>query len=290
MITSALFASALAAIVKELSAHMHPLQIGFFRCFFGFVVLTPAFYIYGLKILKTQNLKLHLMRGSINTVSLILWFTALGIVPLAKATALGFTSPLFVTILAVIFLHEMIRIRRVVALLFGFVGMLVIIRPGYIDIDYGTIIMLLASLTWAINLVVIKKLSYTDSSITIALFMTIFLTPILFFASLPFWITPTLEQMILLFLTGLFGSLAHLFLNHSFKMADTSIIMPAAYTKLLWAAMLGYYFFAEVVSLWTWIGGLIIMLSVIYIAYRESIYSKNKESRIIPDSLQSKSS
>ena len=267
--------------VKYLSDDLHSFVIAFFRCFFGLIIIIPFLLKNNLKDLKTNNIKIHFFRSALNCISMLTWFTAIGIMPLEKATALGFTTPLFATIFAVIFLKEIIKIHRTFALFIGFIGIIIIIRPGYINVELGTYLMIIASISWAFVLIIIKKLSKNDSSLTIIFYMLAIMTPITFIIAIPVWSLPTFKELIIFAGMGLGGLIAHLCLVQSLKIADTTLVMPFQYLKLIWASLIGSIIFLEKPDLWTWIGGTIVFCAVIYITYRESITKKNLSEKII---------
>ena len=126
---------------------------------FWILIILPYIIHKNIKSLKTTNFKLHLLRSFINCISMLCWFKAISLMPIEKATALGFTTPLFATLLAIIFLKEKIKIHRTIALLIGFFGIIIIIRPGHIDVGLGSYLMISASLSWAFVLIIIKQLS-----------------------------------------------------------------------------------------------------------------------------------
>ena len=261
--------AAMSAIIRYLSDGMHPFEIVFFRCLFGFLVLAPVFFRYGLTPLKTRRLGMHLLRGGLNVAVMLLFFMAVSLLPLAKVIALSFSSPLFSSLLAVILLGEALRAPRIVGLVVGFSGTLVILRPGVIELDLGALCIMGYAVTWALAMIVIKVLSRTESSLTIALYIGVLATPIAFLAALPVWQAPSLIQLAWLVLLGALGALAHLTLAQAFKEADVTAVLPVDFTRLIWAALLGYLVFAEVPDVWTWVGAVAIVAAVTFIAYRE---------------------
>ena len=267
--------------VKFLSDDLHPFLIAFFRCLSGLIILFPFIIKDNFKTLKTKNFKTHLLRSFFNCISMLTWFSAIGLMHLEKAAALGFTTPLFATILAVIVLKEVIKIHRTIAVIMGFIGILIIIRPGYITVDSGTYLMIIASISWALVLIIIKQLSKTDSNLTIIFYMLFFMTPVTSILAFPFWETPSIKQIIIFLFMGLGGLLSHLCLVQTLKIADTTLVMPFQYLKLIWASLIGYLLFFEKPDVWTWIGGTIVFIAVIYITYRESIYKKIKNKKLI---------
>ena len=269
MLVSTLAFATLHAIIRHLAQGMHPFEIAFFRFLFGFLVLAPVFLRHGFAPLRTRRLGLHLVRGGVQTTQALLSFLALGLAPLAKVAAVQFSAPLFAAVAALLFLGEGIRLRRVAALLIGFAGTWIIIRPGMGEVDTGAVVALFGSVAIALTMILIKVLARTESSLNITLYSSLFTTPLTFIAALFYWQTPTLEQLAWLVLLGTLGSLAHFTLAQACKEADMTAILPLDYTKLIWAMVLGYLVFTEIPDLWTWLGGSLIFGSSLYIAYRE---------------------
>ena len=273
-IGATLFGSLMGAGVKLLSDDLHPIIICFYRCLMGLIIITPFVAKNNFQALQTDNMRLQIFRALINIISMICWFSAIGMMHFEKATALGFTTPLFTTVLAVLILGEVIRFHRTAALLLGFVGILIIIRPGYMPFEFGTILMLVASLSFSFVLIFVKKLSATDSSLTIIFYHLLYMTPAFFILSLFYWENISLNQLIIFSLMGASGLLSHWCLAQAFKMSDTTFVMPLQFTKLIWASLIGLFIFSEQPDIWTWVGGVIIFISVVYITYREAFKKK----------------
>ena len=270
MLVSTVWFIAMHLSIRLLGDGLHPFEIAFFRNFFGLFVILPVFLKSGFRLLRTQNLGLHALRGGLNAIAMLAFFTSLTLAPLAQVTALSFTAPLFATVGAMLFLGEVVRLRRWVALIIGFVGALVILRPGMVEISLGPMLVLFSSAVWACALLIIKRLSATDSSFTITAYMILFLTPLTGLAALPFWQWPTSDQLVWLVAIGVLGTVAQTLMNQSFREADVSIVLPLEFCKLIWAALFGYLLLAEVPDLWTWLGGAMIFAGVAYIGIRES--------------------
>ena len=268
------FGSFMGAGVKLLSEDLHPIIICFYRCLMGLIIITPFVARNNFQALKTNNMRLQIFRALINIISMICWFSAIGMMHFEKATALGFTTPLFTTILAVLVLGEVIRFHRTAALLLGFIGILIIIRPGYVPFEFGTILMLIASFSFSFVLIFVKKLSASDTSLTIIFYHLLYMTPVFFVLSLFYWQTVTLDQVIIFSMMGASGLLSHWCLAQAFKLSDTTFVMPLQFTKLIWASLIGLFIFAEQPDIWTWLGGIIIFISVVYITYREAFKKK----------------
>ena len=257
--------------IKLLSQDLNPFMIAFYRCIFGVIIMLP-FMIYNYpEAWKTHNIKLQFVRSAINVYSMISWFTAIGTLQLEKAAAIGFTTPLFTTILAIIFLGEVIRIQRITALIVGFIGILVVIRPGYIPFESGALWLLSAAITFSIVIIIVKKLTEKDSSLTTAFYQMAFMVPPTFFIALFFWESININQFLLFIFVAIAGFITQFSFAQCLKMAETTFIMPIQFTKLIWLSLIGYFFFMEVPDIWTWIGASIIFSSILFIAYREAI-------------------
>ena len=244
-IGATLFGSFMGAGVKLLSDDLHPIIICFYRCLMGLIIITPFVARNNFKALQTDNMRLQIFRALINIISMICWFSAIGMMHFEKATALGFTTPLFTTVLAVLILGEVIRFHRTAALLLGFVGILIIIRPGYMPFEFGTILMLIASFSFSFVLIFVKKLSATDSSLTIIFYHLLYMTPAFFILSFFYWESINFNQLIIFILMGASGLLSHWCLAQAFKMSDTTFVMPLQFTKLIWASLIGLFIFSE---------------------------------------------
>lgn len=282
-IGATLFGSFMGAGVKFLSDDLHPIIICFYRCLMGLILITPFVARNNFQALQTDNMRLQIFRALINIISMICWFSAISMMHFEKATALGFTTPLFTTVLAVLILGEVIRFHRTAALLLGFVGILIIIRPGYMPFEFGTVLMLIASFSFSFVLIFVKKLSATDSSLTIIFYHLLYMTPAFFILSLFYWENINFNQLIIFILMGASGLLSHWCLAQAFKMSDTTFVMPLQFTKLIWASLIGLFIFAEQPDIWTWIGGVIIFISIVYITYREAFKKKGTSKPIQVD-------
>jgi drug/metabolite transporter (DMT)-like permease len=269
VVLSGLCVAAMSACVRHISVDLHPMVIGFFRTVFGLLAFAPFLLRSGLESLKTRRIGLHAVRGTLNVIGMLSYYMALSLAPLAKVTALSFSAPLFATVLALIVLGETIRARRITALVLGYLGALVILRPGFVALDTGSIYALISAAAWGLGMIVIKVLSRSESSLTITIYMTLVAMPITLAAAVTVWQTPTLTQMAWLAAIGTLASLANLSVAQAFKDADLTAILPFDFTKLIWASAIGYLVFAEEPSPWTWVGGTIIFAAATYIAFRE---------------------
>jgi drug/metabolite transporter (DMT)-like permease len=270
MVLSTVAFSGMHALIRYVSVDVHPFQIAFFRSFFGLIVFAPWIIRHGLGVFATNRLPMHVLRSAINVVAMFMFFTALSLTPIARVTALGFTAPIFAALMSVVLLNERFRLRRWAALMCGFVGTLVILRPGVLVIDLGSLLVLGSALIWGLTLIVIKMLARTESSVTITAYMNVLFTVFTFAPTLFVWSTPGLEIWLWLVVIGISGTLAQVALAEALKLSEASTVMPFDFLKLIWAAFLGYLMFAETVDLFTWVGAAIVVGSTIYLAYREA--------------------
>jgi len=262
------------SLIRQVGGELPPVEVAFFRNLFGFMAIAPIFLRYGLQPLRTQRFKLHAVRGVLQAVSMMAFFTGVTMAPFAEATSISFSGPLFATVLAVFILRERIRLRRIMALLFGFAGVMIVLRPGFAEVGLGQALLLGSSLIWGFAMIVIKRLGVTESAMTMTAYMGIVMTPISFVPALFVWVTPNLEQLAWMFVIGVFGTIGHFCFASAFKRADSSALLPLDFLRLFWASALGFLMFNEVPDLWTWVGGGVIFASATYIAFREAQLAK----------------
>ena len=275
ILISVFFGSTMGAFMKLAQTDLNVYTAGFLRFFLGLIIITPYILKSKFKVYKTKNFKVHLIRASLNLPAMLLGFAALTIVPFEKISALHFIVPFIVTILAVIFLKEKIHLYRISALFIGFIGMLVILRPGIIDVSIGIQMALLSSFIWAIVIIITKKLTESDSAITILTYQYTFMTFLSFVLVLFFWSIPSLSSLIYIFLAACSGTILHIALNHAYKLVDVSMTQPFSFLGLVVASLYGYFLFDENPDMFTWIGSLIIFIGVTLIAYREIKLNKD---------------
>ncbi len=261
--------SIMHALVRYVSDVLPPFQIAFFRNIFGLAFLLPLLMRSRFAVLRTQRIGLHALRGIVNIAAMLMFFTALSISPLAKVTALSFTAPIFMAVLAVLVLGERFQASRWLAIAMGFAGMLIILRPGLVALDAGALLVTGSAALWAVAMVIIKVLSRTEASLTIVAYMGIFLGLFSVFPALWVWEPFGLRTLGWLMLIGLFGTIAQMSLSQSLKETDPTALMPFDFLKLIWTALIGAWFFAEIPDIFTFIGAAVIFSSGLFIAYRE---------------------
>jgi drug/metabolite transporter (DMT)-like permease len=269
MFVSTFFFAAMHGSIRYMSATIHPFEIALFRNVFALVVVMPWFYRYGIAPLRTQHLRLHALRAVLNVMAMLSFFYALSITPLSEVTALNFTAPIFATVLAALFLGEVVRARRWTAIAIGFLGTLIILRPGFDAIGLGQMLVLFSALVWACALLVIKTLGRTDTSATIITYMALLMIPLSLLPALFVWRWPDPLEWAWLIAIGVLGGIAQFCMTEALRQADTAVVMPFDFFKLVWVTLIAWLAFAEHLDLFTWIGGAVIFASTLYIAYRE---------------------
>lgn len=272
--------SASNGMVRHVSAEVHPFEIAFFSFFFGFFVLLPVLARTGLAPLRTKRPGMHMVRVALSAVATLAIFYALSVTPLAQVAALSFTMPIFATVLAIVILREVVGIRRWTAIIVGFVGTYVILRPGTGAIEFGALLVLAASVLYGITVIVIKSLTRTDSPLTIMAVQICMMSPVLLVPALFVWQWPTWPQLAWLATIAVVTAFSVLAFAMAMKEADTAAVMSLNFLQLVWASLIGFVFFAEIPDLYTWIGGAMIVASTTYIAYRES--AKGATAEITP--------
>ena len=246
-------------VIRYLSESIHPFEIAFFRSFFGMLVLSPFIFKNGKNAFRTEQPLLNLIRGVTSLFAMLSWFYGLTVIELAKATALSFTNTMFGALAAVWFLKERMLLKRWLAVLTGFSGMLIILRPGLIEVSNGSMIVLFSAFCWGIGMVLVKKLTETDGIVSIILWFTLLTTISTFPFAASVWVWPEPEDYFWLLLMGFLGSIGHLAAVSGFKIADASSVMPMDFIRLVWISLFGFLFFGEIPELWTIIGAAVIL-------------------------------
>ncbi len=257
-------------IAKYLSSDLSFFQITWARYFFTvFFTLPFMFFFFRKNLTWTTQPKLQIFRGLTLLFANVLFFYSISVISMAKALTLAFVAPLITTALSPFFLGEKVGFKRWSAVIVGFIGSLIVIRPGFIEFNLASVAALGTGFFYGIYLIITRKLHRSDSPL-----LTLLLTGVVGFVVASFlvpvvWINPTFNQWSLLALMGIFACLGHLFLILSLKYADASKLAPFGYFEIVTNIILGYYFFSDFPDFWMWIGLLIIISSGIYITIRE---------------------
>ena len=291
MLGAAAVLSVMQAAMRHITQEVHPLEAVFLRGVFALFFLLPWLLRVGIGELRTARPHLQLVRVLLNAFAQTIFFWGVSITPLAEVAALVFSAPLFATIWAILILGEVARLRRWTALLVGFLGALMIVRPGFETIQPGMMMVLTSAALWSVVIVLLKILTRTDSAYALTVHLTVGMTLITFVPALFVWQAPTLTQLLswqwLFYINLLPGALVTLVAwtaididrpnyAQSLHHGEASAVMPLDFSKLVWASALGYLAFAEVPDAWTLIGGTVIFASTTYITYREASVKRER--------------
>ncbi|MDP1840419.1 MAG: DMT family transporter [Reyranella sp.] len=269
---SGLLFAALNVFTLIPAQHLNPFVMAFLRYLFGTLILVPVILQLGLyRSLHTNRLGLHVSRGAIHTAGMMLWFVALPLTTLAELTALGFTGPIFVTIGAALFLAEDVRLRRWIAVMVGFAGAMIIIRPGFSEIHLGVICVLLSTPIFSASNLISKALARTDSANTIVIWQHIVIVICAAPVAIWFWQTPNWVDLLWFVAAGFAGTLGHVCQQRGYQLADITLLQPIGFLSLIWNTMLGYFLFFQKPDVWTFIGAAVIFASALYISHREAV-------------------
>lgn len=260
----------MAVCIRLASAQLHAFEIAFFRNVFGFLVMVPLLVRHGPGLLRTNKLGFYVVRCLIGMVSMLAGFWAIVNLPLAQAIALSYSSPLFVTIGAVLVLGEIVRARRWTAVIIGFLGVLVIVRPGSDAFTAGSLVALLAAVGSASVAISIKFLSRSEHPDAIVIWTTLLWIPMSLLPALMVWETPVGITWLWIVLAGVLGSTAHMCWTRALRLADASMLTPISFLQILVVAAAGWLLFDEALDRWTVLGAAIIFGSNVYIARREA--------------------
>ena len=260
MILSGVCFVAMHSAAKYLADEVHIFEIVFLRCALVVVILSPFLFKEGGKSLFTKQPKNQIYRIVTNSIAILLFFYGLSISPLSLATVLNFTAPIFTVIFAVIFLKEKLTTHRLISLLLGFIGVMCVLRPD-LSLNLGGLLVLLSSLVWASSLIFIKKLTKTDSAVTISLYAGVGMMPATFAAAYPYLEKINFVQFLFILFIAVSGTTAQTLLNSALKRGDLSFLLPLDFLRLIWSVLLGVALFGESTSVFLWLGGLFILVA-----------------------------
>ena len=271
-----MFLPVMDGFAKYLSDDLPILQITWARYFFTVAFVFPIMlFFYKKQLVWSDKPKLQIFRGLILLSANICFFYAISIISLAKALTLAFIAPLIVTAFSPILLGENVGYRRWTAVAVGFIGSLIVIRPGFLEFNLASMAALATGFFYGFYLIITRKLSTSDNPL-LTLLITGMVGALLVSLIIPFyWVKPTLNQWSLMAGIGVFACIGHLFLILSLKYADASKLAPLGYTEIIPNVIIGYYFFNELPDNWTYLGLFIIVLSGLYISRREYHLSRN---------------
>lgn len=266
--------AAMNAIIRGLAQSVPPVEIAFFRSAFGLAIQLPVLLWFGLATIRTTRLRLHAARGVLHAISMMVFFVGLATTPLAETTSLEFAAPIMSTTIAILFLGEAVRARRLIALAIGILGVLIVVRPGFETVSTGQILIMISVAMWAACQLMIRELAKTESAFVQGFYMVAFFTPITLIASVPVWVWPSVPTLGALFGLAVIATAGTWFYGEAFRRAEMSAILPLESTKLIWAVWFGWMFFSEEPEAMTLIGGVAIFAAAAYITIREAQISR----------------
>jgi drug/metabolite transporter (DMT)-like permease len=268
MLASTVFFAAMALTIKLASRHLPTFEVAFFRNFFGLVAALPLLARHGTSLLHTPRLGRYVFRCLIGIVSMFAGFWAIGHLPLAQAISLSYSSPLFVTVFAALLLGEQVRLKRWTAVAVGFVGVLVLLRPGADSFNVMSLIAVSAAVFNALVSIQIKELSRTEPADRIVFWTTALWVPMSLLPALFVWTWPHGMTWLWVVLAGTLGTCGHMLWTRALKLGEVSALTSISFMQLPLVAIAGYLWFGETLDRWTLIGASIIVLSNAYITHR----------------------
>jgi len=277
MLCAALFFSTSVGFVRHLSNTLQAFEIVFLRQLIGVVFMIPWLLRVGVFSMRTRRLPMLTLRAALSYLGMLAAYYAYTRISLADAVALQFTTPLFTTILAILFLREVVGKHRWAALVFGFVGVIIIVRPGFEEINLGVPVALCAAFCYGSSNVANRALTSTESTSVIMFYGFLLQLPMATVPALMTWVAPGWDHVLPLLGFGIVAFGAQYCLTRSFAVADASLVEPVMFIRLPCVAAIGYFLFAQVPDAWTWAGAAVIFLSTYGLARLEAAQERKKE-------------
>lgn len=274
MLITGIFFILVTALVKYMGPRLPAAEAAFLRYALGLVFLLPALGSLRATRLSTRQWSLFGLRGICHALGVILWFFAMTRIPIAEVTAMNYLAPIYVTLGAAIFLGERLALRRIIAVILGLAGAVIILRPGFREVSIGHLAMLAAAIVFAGSYLLAKLLADQVRPAVVVAMLSIFVTLGLAPFALPVWITPTWHELLILFAVAVFATSGHYTMTLAFAAAPVTVTQPITFLQLVWATALGALVFAEPVDIWVIIGGFVILSSVTFITWREAMLKR----------------
>lgn len=276
MIVAAVVFSIMNATIRVLSAELPAAELVFLRMVVGVLFMLPWMLRGGFARLQTTRHWLYLSRSAISFFAMLCWFAAVAAMPIAEATAVSFTGPIFAMVAAVLLLGEVVRVRRVTAMIVGMLGAMLVVKPGFQDVGLPQILALINAVLSGTNTVLVKQLTRTESASAIVTYMTLYTAPMALIPALFVWVTPSWTAAGWILVLGITGIAAHQALTRAFAAMEATLVTTFDYARLPCSAAVAWIAFGEVPDLWTWIGGAIIFGATLYIAHREAVVERER--------------
>ena len=277
MVAGGLLFVAVTVLVRHLGSDMPAVEAAFIRYSIGVVLLLPMLWRMRWRGIRPGSFKLYFFRGMLHGAAVMLWFFAMARIPLSEVTAIGFSTPVFTALGAILIFREQVKTRRMMAIAAGFVGTLVILRPGFHAIEAGSLAQLIAAFGFAGSFLLAKQMTQRDSSADILVMLTIFCTLALLPGAIYYWRQPTLVEIGWLALVAVFATAGHYAITRAIGYAPLTVTQPLAFLQLVWAIIFGYWLFDEIPDSWVIFGALLIVGSVSYLAHREAAAARRSK-------------
>jgi len=259
----------MAIAVRELTDTINSFEIVFLRTSVALAIILGTVLFRGWKTISTNHLRLHIFRNSIHYIGNLTWIVGVSLIPLAQVFALEFSIPIWVAIFAVLFLKEKLTIGKIIAIICGFLGVLVILRPGLITIDQGSLAVLCAAFCFATANVITKSLSKTDQPLTILFLMFIMQLPISAIGAYFVWTSPVWADCPWILLVGIMSLTAHYCMTRAITLADVTVVIPIDFMRMPIIAIIGFYLYSEPFSIWIFLGAVLIFSGNYFNIYHE---------------------
>lgn len=279
MLGSTLAFGLMAIAIRYATRYVPTQEVAFFRNAFGLLALLPMLIRPGSAPLRTQQLPRYFLRSAIGLASMLCAFWAIGHLPISQAISLSYSTPLFVTIAAVLWLGETVRLRRWAAVIIDFIGVLIIVRPGSTSFTPGTLVAVGAAVLSSLVAIQIKQLTRVDSADTVVFYTYVFWVPLSLVPALFVWVWPTGLAWVWLVATGVLGTLGQLLWTRALRLGEVSALTPISFMQLPLVSLLGWLLFNETLDRWTVIGAAIILGANAYIAHREAVLARRAKSQ-----------
>ena len=274
MIVSTLMFVSVTGIVRYLGSNLPAAEAAFIRYAFGLLIVLPTLW----RLFKAPPgkslMSSFVLRGFVHAFGVTLWFFAMARIPIAEVTAIGYVTPIFVTIGAAIFLGETLKVRRIMGVVAGFVGAVIILRPGFQEISIGQLAQLCTAPLFAASYLMTKSLTGKTDSNTIVAMLTVFCTLFLFPMALVEWQTPSQSELLWLFITACCATFGHYAMTRALNAAPVSVTQPITFLQLVWASALGILAFGEALDPYVILGGIVIVGAATFISHREAKMSR----------------
>jgi drug/metabolite transporter (DMT)-like permease len=269
-ISMALFAGLAVFARAAMNAGLHPFEVVFLRNLVATLMLSPLLLWRGASLLKSSQLSLYGLRVVVSLLSMLAWFYALALIPIGEVTAISFLAPVFGTLGAIFLLGEKVRLRRWTAIIVGFLGAMIILRPGLAPLGLGQACAVFNAMSIGIVAIMIKQLTAVDDPDKIVFLTNLLLTPLSLVPALFVWTWPTLEALLPVLGLGLTAVLGHVALVRGYAATEASLAMTFEFSRLPFSVAIAYLAFGETIDAWTWVGAAIIFASAVYITRREA--------------------